>query len=413
MPVGVELSDARRKLELSIDEVSTKTKVKIERLNAIELMDVDGLPTLVYLRGFLRAYAAAVQLDPDEVTKRYLAELPPSYAAREASPPPVPGTVGDLPLKTTGAEPSLEIDDVPGLEMLPAAWQPAADHRSGRAWARSTEVFEVPEISRQLVALLSRGAALASRLSMARSAPTPLVAVIALLVGWVLGASFDDITRRSTRASVVALEGSDAQDETFHSFDAAQDNAVDAPQDTPEKAIGVPDARSATAPEPAAAFAADGSRANPTSGRTSSAVATDRRRSVEAKDGRTSTHNVSGSWSLTNRLDPADSGARKDLNLGFHLQLQQRGNRVSGTAQKWMENGRSLPASRRTPITVEGTLTGRRLELSFTERATQRAGAGTFVMTVADDGTLRGRFVSDAAKARGTSLARRMESPRR
>jgi hypothetical protein len=76
-----------------------------------------------------------------------------------------------------------------------------------------------------------------------------------------------------------------------------------------------------------------------------------------------------------------------------------------------MEDGKPLPARSRTPIAVEGTLTGRRLELSFTERGALRTTAGTFVMNVADDGTLRGSFMSDAAQAQGTSMARRITAP--
>ena len=67
-----------------------------------------------------------------------------------------------------------------------------------------------------------------------------------------------------------------------------------------------------------------------------------------------------------------------------------------------------LPAGRRTPIAVEGTLNGGRLQLQFTERGARRASAGTFTLDVTDNSTLSGTFASDAANAQGTSHARRV-----
>ena len=81
---------------------------------------------------------------------------------------------------------------------------------------------------------------------------------------------------------------------------------------------------------------------------------------------------------------------------------------MTGRGEKWSENGREIPSSRRTPISVAGTLYQNRLELSFTERGTRRTSAGRFVWQIADDGALRGTFSSDAASSRGRSYARRM-----
>jgi hypothetical protein len=65
---------------------------------------------------------------------------------------------------------------------------------------------------------------------------------------------------------------------------------------------------------------------------------------------------LSGWWSLSNRVEFTSYQAFDNLRLGYRLLLKQQGNRISGTGQKWMENGRMLPASRRTPITLEGIL---------------------------------------------------------
>src|SRR5215212_3167635 len=88
MTAAEQLADARHNLGLSLEDISSRTKISIERLSAIERVDPEGLPSLVYLKGFIRAYAAGVTLDPDAVSARYLSELsrPSAPAAAETSP---------------------------------------------------------------------------------------------------------------------------------------------------------------------------------------------------------------------------------------------------------------------------------------------------------------------------------------
>ena len=74
MNVGAELVRARHFRGLSIEEISNRTKIRRETLSAIEDNQVDDLSALD-LRGALRAYAAEVQLDPDDVIKRYVAQF--------------------------------------------------------------------------------------------------------------------------------------------------------------------------------------------------------------------------------------------------------------------------------------------------------------------------------------------------
>src|SRR5512145_645329 len=72
MHVGEELRAAREQQGLSLDELSARTKIGVERLAAIEEEEFDRLPALVYLRGFLHVYAAEVGLDPISTSHRYL-----------------------------------------------------------------------------------------------------------------------------------------------------------------------------------------------------------------------------------------------------------------------------------------------------------------------------------------------------
>jgi hypothetical protein len=74
MNVGAELVRARHFCGLSIEEISNRTKIRTETLSAIEDNRVDDLSALD-LRGALREYATEVQLDPDDVMERYLAQF--------------------------------------------------------------------------------------------------------------------------------------------------------------------------------------------------------------------------------------------------------------------------------------------------------------------------------------------------
>jgi hypothetical protein len=121
---------------------------------------------------------------------------------------------------------------------------------------------------------------------------------------------------------------------------------------------------------------------------------------------------VSGSWNVTTHVESSSVEAFKDLTLGFSLQLEQRGNRVIGSGYKVSEAGEPIPSTSRTPIAIEGTIDGSRLALNFTEQGSRRTSSGRFVFYLNEDGTLRGRFRSDAAQSSGTSVATR-ESPAR
>lgn len=114
---------------------------------------------------------------------------------------------------------------------------------------------------------------------------------------------------------------------------------------------------------------------------------------------------LSGAWQVTNRVEAADYPGYKNTTLGFQLTLSQKGTQVVGDGYKLSENGKPLPARRRTPLSVEGHLDGERLVLNFTERGAARTSKGRFVLHRTDDGSLRGRFTSDAARSSGSSIA--------
>ncbi|MFN2304968.1 MAG: helix-turn-helix domain-containing protein, partial [Anaerolineales bacterium] len=55
--IGKQLHSIRESKGLSLEEISQKTHIRLEYLEAIEADDIDVLPSKTQERGFLRLYA--------------------------------------------------------------------------------------------------------------------------------------------------------------------------------------------------------------------------------------------------------------------------------------------------------------------------------------------------------------------
>lgn len=75
MDIGAELRNARNARKLSIEEIARVTKISPSVLRAIDRNDFDNVPGGLFTRGFLRAYAREVGLDPEEMIQRYRTEF--------------------------------------------------------------------------------------------------------------------------------------------------------------------------------------------------------------------------------------------------------------------------------------------------------------------------------------------------
>ena len=68
---GQLLLEKRLLLELSLDQVANKTKVKKDYLIAIEQSDFAKLPSAPVTKGFLKSYAKILHLNPDTLLAMY------------------------------------------------------------------------------------------------------------------------------------------------------------------------------------------------------------------------------------------------------------------------------------------------------------------------------------------------------
>ena len=69
--VGAELRGVRERLGWSLDAIAVRLKVKLGFLEAIEAGDLAALPAPTYAAGFIRSYAEALGLDPEEILRRF------------------------------------------------------------------------------------------------------------------------------------------------------------------------------------------------------------------------------------------------------------------------------------------------------------------------------------------------------
>ncbi len=84
--IGAELRRARLARKQSIEDVSRATKITSTQVRAIENDDFAKLPGGLFTRGFLRAYAREVELDPEEIVARYRTEFEAAPAPGEETP---------------------------------------------------------------------------------------------------------------------------------------------------------------------------------------------------------------------------------------------------------------------------------------------------------------------------------------
>lgn len=74
---GQVLRLQREKLELSTQEIAKRIHLDIKIIEAIENDSSEGMPSAIYVRGYLRSYAKTVGADADKVIALYNADSPP------------------------------------------------------------------------------------------------------------------------------------------------------------------------------------------------------------------------------------------------------------------------------------------------------------------------------------------------
>ena len=117
-------------------------------------------------------------------------------------------------------------------------------------------------------------------------------------------------------------------------------------------------------------------------------------------------HDLAGEWKVINTVQKTAYKSYGNMEVGFRLRINQTGNDITATGEKFSENGRNLPANARTPIHLTGSIDGDKIVATFVEDGSMRRSNGRFVWKLQTDGTgLTGTFVSTAANSSGKSAA--------
>ena len=106
---GEELRKQRELRQITLQEIAKTTKVNLRFLEALERDDFDTLPGGLFTRGFIRAYASHLGLDPEAMVNAYLYQI--GQARTEEHP---------------RAQPRLQRDRRVSLRPSPPAWSLAA-----------------------------------------------------------------------------------------------------------------------------------------------------------------------------------------------------------------------------------------------------------------------------------------------
>ena len=75
--LGSYLKREREQRKISVAELAQTTRIPVRLLQKIETDDLDDLPADVFVRGFLRSYARALQLDEEHVLSRFRGRVTP------------------------------------------------------------------------------------------------------------------------------------------------------------------------------------------------------------------------------------------------------------------------------------------------------------------------------------------------
>jgi cytoskeletal protein RodZ len=85
--LGKRLKEAREAKNISLDELQNMTKIQKRYLIGIEEGNYAIMPGNFYVRAFIKQYAEAVGLDPEQIFEEYKQDIPQSY--QEETPQPL------------------------------------------------------------------------------------------------------------------------------------------------------------------------------------------------------------------------------------------------------------------------------------------------------------------------------------
>jgi cytoskeletal protein RodZ len=70
------MRQVREQRGVSLRQIAEATKISVSQLEALERNDISRLPSGIFLRGFVRSYAAEIGADPEQTVREFLSQFP-------------------------------------------------------------------------------------------------------------------------------------------------------------------------------------------------------------------------------------------------------------------------------------------------------------------------------------------------
>jgi cytoskeleton protein RodZ len=366
---GHELRSARERLSLSREQISSRTKIQVRKIAALEEQWFDQLPAGIYLDGIAAAYAREVGLDAEAIVRRLRTHVA----------PPPPATLEDIAAARQAAEDRRRGAGPGGLSVA----------HSMAAFAAVAIVLAIAGVGVQLYPGLIPTAVQETTVSVTPADPEPAATTAV------------DSRLRSERGTTGVIPDL----EPTRPLPGEVSISAEAQATTPVTVVRRAEGTDGVERRPLAQ-----ERTAPATAEQKDTVI----QSVAAAVGPTAPARVpqppslTGVWTLETRVESSSFKAFEGLRLGYRLALRQDGDRIVGTGLKVAENGMALKPARRTAITVHGTLDDGRVRLTFGEQGARRRTSGTLNLVLDETGVLRGGFASEAARSAGAAKARRL-----
>lgn len=73
---GARMKRLREERGIALREIADTTKISVRALEALERNDISRLPGGIFSRGFIRAYAEQIGMDPDDTVREFIRRFP-------------------------------------------------------------------------------------------------------------------------------------------------------------------------------------------------------------------------------------------------------------------------------------------------------------------------------------------------
>lgn len=94
---GARMKRLREERGIALRDIADTTKISVSALEALERNDISRLPGGIFSRGFIRAYAEQIGMDPDDTVREFIKRFPNDSVGDgmpdASSPDPIAGRV--------------------------------------------------------------------------------------------------------------------------------------------------------------------------------------------------------------------------------------------------------------------------------------------------------------------------------